>query len=278
MKKAIWLALTSFCLTSPLLWGSVPSSIPVRNGLLDIIVTNSCSVTMVLQNTNSSGGLNTCGMYTNGITFQSYTKFQSWIIYNGSRLATFLSGQGGSDVYLTVTIIYSAGAPCSGFSMSCDFGAVTNLSNSLFFVTPTVPSAVLNMNGVTGATVQFGNNPSSSLPLVGNSGVIIGNSFLTNSGRMRLSVTLGDGTTATYTQNGNLIVPPGLSLTNHNSSYNLFVSGTYGADTVVEGTTNLFSWFSMNSSPVIPWNSGVTNITIPISTTNAFESFRAKSY
>ena len=191
--------------------GKYLSNIPTGNALLNTIVTNVCSITMVLQNTNATGGLNTCGMYMNGISFQSYSDLQSWIASNGSRLVNFLNKQGGvSDTILTVKVTYGTRSPCPGLFISSDLGSSANISPGSLYVTPIVSSIVLNMNGVNvkGATVQYGSGASVALQLAGNNGIVLDNSFITSSGRMRLSVTSSDGTTAVYTQYGNQILPP----------------------------------------------------------------------
>ena len=307
MRNKFWLAVAGFCLIVSPLPGSdmSPTSLPMGNNLLDWIVGNGpCSVVIVLQSTNAPGSLNTCGMSTNGISFNSYSDFQSYVAVNGLRLFNFLGGQNASCVRLRVDTTYvglntqGIQTSCIGLSIDTSLGSTANITANSFAITPTVQSIVLPASGVTDASVQFGTNSYVPLSLAGTNGIVLDNSFVTNSGRSRILLTFSDGKTVIYTQGGNPILPPIISMVwisapsypydGYGSwywygyggpsfnSYNLFVSGSTGADTVVESTMDFISWTPIGS---MSWNSGWTSTIMPISTTNyPMQFFRVKSY
>ncbi len=308
MRNKFWLAVAGFCFIVSPLRGSdmAPSSLPMGNNLLDWVVANSpCSVTIILQSTNNTGGLNTCGMFTNGISFSSYTDFQSYVAVNGLRLFIFLGSQNGSDVHFRVNTTYTGlnsqgiQASCIGLSMDTSLDSTANITANSFYATPTMQPVALPVSGVTSASVQFGTNSYTPLLLVGTNGIVLDSSFVTNGGRSRMSLTFSDGETVIYTQGGNPILPPTISMVwipapsaypyygddpwywygyggPSFNSYNLFVSGSAGADTVVESTMDFISWTPIGS---MSWNSWMTSTIIPISTTNyPMQFFRVRSY
>ena len=314
MRNKFWLAVAGLCLIVSPLRGSdmAPTSLPMGNSLLDWIVTtnNPYLVTIILQNINTAGGLNTCGMSASGISFSSYADFRSYVSANGLQKFSFLGGQSTSDVRFRVNTTNSSG--CISLTIDTDLGPSANITANSFYVVPTVQSVVLPVSGVTSASAQFGTNSYAPLLLATN-GISIDNSFVTNNGRARMSLTFSNSETVVYTQGGNPILPPtismiwipsppsyrydyyydwnawnqwysmygrywwyyGYSYPGYNS-YNLFISGSSGADTVVESTADFASW-----SPIggMSWNSGMTSTIIPISTTNnPIRFFRVRSY
>ena len=310
MRNKFWLAVASFCLVASLLRGSdmAPTSLLTGNSLLDWIVTTSSpySVTILLQNINTAGGLNTCGMSQSGISFSSYSDLQSYVTANSSRLFGFLGGQSTSDVLFQVSTTNSNGYV--GLTIDTDLGPAANITANSFHVVPTVQSVVLPVSGVIGACAQFGTNSYAPLLLATN-GIVLDNSFVTNSGRSRMSLTFSNGETVIYTQGGNPILPPTISMVwipappsaypyddnawwmwyymynrylwygyggARYNSYNLFVGGSSGADTVVESTTDFISWTPIGG---MSWNSWMTSTTIPVSMSDSpMQFFRVKSY
>jgi hypothetical protein len=348
MRNKIWPLVVGFCfIVSPLLGnGMAPTSLPMGMGisLPDWIVGNSpCSVTIRLQSTNATGGLNTCGMFKDGISFSSYGDFQSYLTANSSLLRSqlfgFLGNQNASSVRLRVNATYtglnSQGIQVSFVLLDMDacLGPTADIAANSY-ATPTIQSVVLPISGVTKASVQFGNGTTNSIQIAGNSGIVWDSSLANNTGRARVSLTFSDGETVTYTQNGNPILPPVISMVWipappnnpydwfdpyydnyyddgypyyddawyrryysyenawyqwYNSygwcygygypgydSYNLFASGSSGADTVVESTTNLVSWTPIG---IMSWDSGMNSTVIPISTSDCpLQFFRTGSY
>lgn len=213
MKNYFWLAVAGLCLVASPLRGSdlAPTSLPMGNSLLDWIVTTSSplSVTILLQNINTAGGLNTCGMSADGISFSSYTDLQSYVSANSSRLFGFLGGQSTSAVCFRVNTTNSSG--CISLIIDTDLGPTANITANSFRVVPTVQSVVLPVSGVISASAQFGTNSYTPLILATN-GISIDNSFVTNNGRARISLTFGNGETVIYTQDGNPILLPTISM------------------------------------------------------------------
>jgi len=298
-----------YLVASPESRSEVPTSLPLGSGIMLDWIVNRCSVIIILQTTNSSGGLNTCGMSGNNLLFSSYGDFQSYIALNSSRLLDILNDRSSTSVNFRVKLTYvgldSQGlvSVCSGLSIDTNLGPAVATVNSSFYVTPNVAPIVLPFSGVASASVQFGNDSYVSLPLAGTNGVVWDNLFATNSSRARISLTFSDGETAVYTQGDNLILPPTVSMiwipapTNYLSdsyqwydwywyvggnlsfnSYNLFINGSSGADTVVESTSDFSSWTPIGD---IPWNSSKTYMVIPISPISIncpMQFFRARSY
>ena len=308
MRDKFWPLVIGLCLVAfPVRRSDAASaSLPMGNNLLDWIVTSSpCSVTIILQSTNATGGLNTCGMFASDISFSSYTDFQSYVAVNGFRLFIFLGSQNGSDVHFRVNTTYTGfnfqgiQASCIGLSMDTSLSSTANITANSFYATPIMQPVVLPVSGVTSASAQFGTNSYISLLLAGTNGIVLDNSFVTNSGRSRMSLTFDDGETVIYTQDGNPILPPTVSMVwiptpsaypyygdnawylygyggPRYNSYNLFVSGSHGVDTVVESTTDFISWTPIGG---MSWDSWMTSTIIPISTTNyPMQFFRARSY
>ena len=280
MRNYFLLAVAGLCLVASPLRGSdmAPTSLPMGNSLLDWIVTTGSpySVTIILQNINTFGGQNTCGMSANGISVSSYADLQSYVSANSLRLFGFLGGQSTSAVRFQVNATNNNG--CVSLTIDTDLGPSASIIANSFHVVPTVQSGVLPVSGVISASAQFGTNSYASLLLATN-GISIDNSFVTNNGRARMLLTFSNGETVIYTQGGNPILPPTISMIwippGYNS-YNLFISGSSGADTVVESTADFASW-----SPIggMSWNSGMTSTIIPISTTNnPIRFFRVRSY
>jgi len=213
-RRLVRLAAAGLCLiVSPVRGDDLPQSIPTGNGLLDLAIAgNPCSLVIILQSTNVTGGLVTCGAWTNNATFGSFGEFQSFLAMKSFGLFNYLSDQNESDVRFIARATYATGAPCPQLSIDTDLGPPEGISAGSFYVTPTFQSVAFGIGNVASASIQFGNNPINPLALVGNR-IALGSSFMNGSGgRMRLSVTFSNGETATYTQFGNLITPPSISM------------------------------------------------------------------
>jgi hypothetical protein len=105
-----------------------------------------------------------------------------------------------------------------------------------------------------------------------NFGTTLSMSPLTSADKARVTVVSGDGSRATYTQTGNLLVPAIVSLVDSNT---FWLSITPGSDTVIESTTNMVQW---SEALAMPWPyQEIFTVPIPRAAGREREFFRVRS-
>ncbi len=240
------------------------------DAVLNEYVRGNCKVNIVLQKRTSLGGMNTTGLSTNR-TFGSYTQYQEFVTVNGLRLKSFLE-DGDGDVRFVTSLTSESGE----FSVNRNVGPLREITRDSFRFLPTRPVTLAVQSVRSAKYRQSESGEYKTLP-VNQKGLVIDSSFATNQGRLRLVLTMESGLVETYTQTGYRINPPVLTMFRElmyepwmyydfedpsedpdrfdrsvqHEYVMVQVQATYGADTVVESSTDLQTWQQMG---VIGWD------------------------
>ncbi len=210
---------------------NLPNSLVLGYQLYDqLITTDRCIVVIIVQSENETGGLNTCGSCSAGIQFKSYYEYQKHVAVNGLRLFNMLGGQKqSSNIRFRVSMMREMNVDESNLATDTlinsdiNVGNAKDLSFDSFFITTDLGKVEYKLNNLQFANVLLGTNENTTLSISSN-GFLINELLATNINRMRIILTESNGTTATYTQYGNQILPPEVSIIwiprQPNGSYN----------------------------------------------------------
>lgn len=285
------------------IWATVNTSaqyIPIGgNGILDWVVSNPISVSIIIQTTNSTGGLRSCGMSGKDLAFSSYGSYHKYVVSNSSRLFSYTESGSENIRYKVIT----RNKDHNLFVVDTNLFIESNLFKS-FETIPEIGTIVLPIGkNISSAVFQSGYESSHPVRIAEN-GILIDQTMLGN-GRKRLTIKFKNGETKTYTQNGNELSQPNTTFywiqpppaidsndlenylrwsdrygwyagPNSHNTYVLIVHFSPGSDTVVERSDDLATWTEVNRAN---WDSWMTEIVIPIRSEMKTSGFyRARSY
>jgi hypothetical protein len=266
---------------------SAQTSLPLGEQLLDRSVAGkNCVVTIALQQTLDSGGMNTVGLTTNR-SFTSFVEYQDFIAKNSLRLRSFLPNQG--EVRFKVWTDFADPADES-FYVDRDLGLTEKLTVESFKVQPA--RATLALQGVVSAKFKQDESGSYKPLITKDGGVVFDSFFFTNQGRLRIVLSREDGTDAVFTQGGTRIEVPTVTIYrvmwegryDYDETYLddfvpreysiVVVNGSYGADTVLESSEDFVKWERIGQ---ITWEQYPV-LMIEVDHRNQNKFFRAWSY
>lgn len=238
----------------------------------------------MVQSINPTGGFNTTGTTKRGLSFGSYYELQTYIATNATRLSSLLKKgltNQVSDINFRAKMTYmdtdEQGNPveCIGLRMDEKLVSPDSIKQDTFTVMPQIEPVTVPIEGLSKASIQFSSGQVIQLDMIKDRYLILDNSVLNYDGRTRMSLSLENGDTATYTQNGNRIMPPWLTIGWTGDSYSILAQWTPGTDTVIQSTTDLVEWTDIYSSS---WNSNKTRAMITVPTDSLHMFFRVYSY
>lgn len=291
MKKLFVSALAGLLTLFSSRGDSLPDRIPIGNQIFDSLVSlGPCHVTVSLQSTNSSRGIDSCGSIQKDLQFGSFGEFQSYVALRASKLFNLTGASARhADIRMKVFLTYNL---TNLLKADLNLGPGNTLGNTLFIIPPAFYKITFApVTGISSATI-VNDFESISLDCSGNP-YILSSILATNSGRLRINLVSADGTSRTYTEFGQYIEQPKIRIfwmpaevaysyeydqywgdgyPAHNS-YNLMVESTLGSDLIIQSSENLEDWQIFRHIPWTPFSESV--FTIPIDTNSAAKFFRA---
>lgn len=254
------------------------------------VIGKNCLVTIALHQTLTNGGMNTVGLSSNK-TFTSYGDYRDFLMKNSFRLRSFLGSSRGNVRYKMRTDFLDS----TSESLVIDqyLGPADQLTAESFNINP-IQSVRVALQGVIGAKFKIEDgDPYKFLP-IDNTGIIFDSFFFTNRGRLRIVLIFDSGKEETYTQIGTKIEAPLVSFykipwetwdqilqyddkEKRSAPWRyvaVFVSGTFGADMVVETSRDLVAWQIVGN---VSWEE-YPNLMIDVAQDEPHRFYRARSY
>jgi len=256
MKKRCYQLIPLFILV--FLIGNVsaqlPTFLPIGNHFQTQWVPGNSKVTIVLEFVDqNTGDLNTYAS-RGTVYFGSYQDYKNYVLMKNNKL--LLLAKNGTTNSVPDTKYY-VNAIINGkeYDFNADLGNFQNVQSQSF--APSIPyfeqvvisncsQFVMTENGV-----QYN--------LLSNGVAIISGDTLAGLSRARYLVTF-NGQTGVYTQTGDLLVPPVVSM--YSTPLSVTAHMTMGSDTTIEMSTDLVNWKPFE---YFPWCYGANNVSVNIS-------------
>lgn len=280
----------------------LPASLPMGSSkqFRDYIVTlHRCDVVIMLKYTNTQGKSVSIGGGLGDLGFASYADLKEFVRTNAPKTLSFLKKQ--TDINSTIRFYFEFGyhglplspiiididiGPLSGITESAmDIESICNNNSSVWEVAivPVVGLEVLTINvNIPGSYPYVWTWPQSSIkpqspippasmpPELTQSDTIFLNRWYSTNGYWARFVVSANGQSATYTQDGAMLVSPRLSIT----SNKVLISMTTGSDTVIESSIDFLEWEPVET---FPWSAHSNTGSLSLTTTDPARFYRVKS-
>jgi hypothetical protein len=222
-----------------------------------LVASGPCLVRTVLTHGNTGGGLSRYGGDHKDIRVNSMGELRDFAAekcYNLFDLARYSANLAKSPVRVNVVVFTSAlgyQGRVEIFRFDQTYGDLSPISKAFFQRMTYAPRYwILSIPGLRSCVVDTGGvNP---LLFVGANGIILTNTIAATN-RTRITL-VTDSWQATYTQTGDLLREPRITLINGE----VLVQGTPGADTFLESTEDFVTW---SREVHLPWSSPSSSLT-----------------